>query len=97
MAQGWTTFREIAQIKRENMELSKQRMENMQSPCKECSIDKKSMSFKIGASEWERKRNREAYSKWENNCCCETICHRFNLERETKQIVTEVILIFLKY
>ena len=39
MAQGWTTFREIAQIKRENMELSKQRMENMQYPCKECSID----------------------------------------------------------
>jgi hypothetical protein len=24
MAQGWTTFREMAQIKRENMELSKQ-------------------------------------------------------------------------
>ena len=34
MAQGRTTFREIMQIKREYMELSKQRMENMQYPCK---------------------------------------------------------------
>ena len=41
MAQGWTAFREIMQIKRENMELSKQRMENMQYTCKECSTDKK--------------------------------------------------------
>jgi hypothetical protein len=41
MAQGWTAFREIMQIKRENMELSKQRMENMQYTCKECSTNKK--------------------------------------------------------
>ena len=40
MAQGWTALREIMQIKRENMELSKQRMENMQYTCKECSTDK---------------------------------------------------------
>ena len=47
MAQGWTAFREIMQIKRENMELSKQRMENMQYTCKECSTDKKKYVIEI--------------------------------------------------
>jgi hypothetical protein len=53
MAQGWTAFREIMQIKRENMELSKQRMENMQYTCKECSMDNKVCHLNLNEREKE--------------------------------------------